>query len=197
MTLTKSEIKTLVKQYFPYLEKEELDLFLGICSYEIYGNKEIILHGGRTDKHLFLILKGCARAYIINDKGEELNCHLRNEGFMFGDAKAFGDDIQPLNCEAIGEIHILKYDVSKLEALGFENPKIMDFYLKILKEIILVFSHRIHTFVTMTSKERYYDLIKWNPLYLKKAFDKHIASFLGMKPLTLHRIKKKTSKSIK
>ena len=42
----------------------------------------------------------------------------------------------------------------------------------------------------MTPKERYIDLIKQNPMYLKTTFDKHIATFLGIKPLTLHRIKK-------
>ncbi len=197
MTLSKSQIKQLVKSSFPYLKNKDVDLFINISHYEAFNNKELILKGGRTDKFLFLILKGSARSYCIDEKGNELNCHLRSEGYMFGDAKVFSGDPQILDAEAIGETHILKFDIEKLEALGFENPEIMTFYLNILKEIIVVFSHRIHTFVTMNSKERYLDLISWNPLYLKSTFDKHIASFLGIKPLTLHRIKKDSSKDIK
>ncbi len=49
----------------------------------------------------------------------------------------------------------------------------------------------------MTPKERYIDLINWNPKYLKSTFDKHIASFLGVTPLTIHRIKKSKQKLIK
>lgn len=197
MTLSQSQIKKLVKSYLPNVKNKEVDLFINMSNYEIYGNKEIILKGGRKEKTLFLILKGSARAYYINEKGNELNCHLRSEGFMFGDPKVFGNAIQPLSIEAIGETHILKYNVEELEALGYKNPKIMHFYLNILKEVILTFSHRIDSFVTMNSKERYLDLIQWNPKYLKSTFDKHIASFLGIKPLTLHRIKKEISKDIK
>ena len=69
------------------------------------------------------------------------------------------------------------------------TPEVMKFYIKLLKEIILVFSHRIHTFLSMPSEERYVDLMEWNPAYLKSTFDKHIASFLRITHLTLHRIK--------
>lgn len=49
----------------------------------------------------------------------------------------------------------------------------------------------------MTSKERYLDLIQWNALYLKSTFDKHIANSLGIRPLTIFRIKNHDSESIK
>lgn len=197
MTLSNQQIKKLVKRYFPNLKNKEVDLFINISNYEIHNNKKIILKGGRKEKVLFLILKGSSRAYYIDEKGNELNCHFRSEGFMFGDPKVFGNGIQPLIMEAIGETHILKYNIEELEALGYKNPKIMHFYLNILKEVILTFSHRIDSFITMNSKERYLDLLQWNPKYLKSTFDKQIASFLGIKPLTLHRIKKETSKVIK
>lgn len=70
----------------------------------------------------------------------------------------------------------------------------MNFYLDLLKEVIFVFGHRIHTFVAMGSTQRYLDLMRWNPNYLKSTFDKHLASFLGISPLTFLRIKKKTIK---
>ncbi len=196
MSLSKTEIEQLVEQYIPYLKKKEIELFLNLSQYEVYKNKEIILKCGRLDKHLFLILKGCSRAYSINENGHELNCHLRAEGYFFGDARVFEDKPQILNTEAIGDTHILKFNVEELEALGYKNPKIMLLHINILKEIISAFSHRIYTFVYMTPKERYLDLIKQNPMYLKTTFDKHIASFLGIKPLTLHRIKKEVSRNI-
>ena len=190
MALSKLEIKQLVKKHLPYLRSKEIDLFLKISDYEVFNNKEIILKGGRYDKYLFLILKGCSRAYLINEIGHELNCHLRAEGFFFGDARVFETKPQILNAEAIGETHILKFNIEELEAIGYKNSKIMELYINILKEVITALSHRTYTFVSMTPKERYLDLIKQNPMYLKTTFDKHIASFLGIKPLTLHRIKK-------
>jgi CRP-like cAMP-binding protein len=197
MKLSKENIKQLVSLYFPELENEEIVLFLSICKYHIVKNKEIILKRERSDTNLFLILKGSARAYQISKEGKEITNHLRSEGFIFGEPLVFSNELQRLDIEAIGEVHLLKFDVYKLERLSLENPKIMKFYLGILKEIILTFSHRINTFVAMTPKERYLDLINWNPNYLKSTFDKHIASFLGVTPLTIHRIKKSKQKPIK
>lgn len=196
MKLSKDAIKGLISNYFPHLKEKEIDIFLSISKYQFGTNKKIILKSSKSDKNLIFILKGVARAYSINDKGQELNDFLRAEGHLIGDAKVFGDDMQTLSIESIGEIHFLKFDIFKLETLGYKNPNILTFYLNFLKEIILTLSYRLNTFVTMTPEERYLDLIKWNPILLETAFDKHIASFLGITPLTIHRIKKK-QKAIK
>ncbi|PNQ73894.1 hypothetical protein C1T31_06095 [Hanstruepera neustonica] len=191
MTLSKSEIKHLVKTFYPYLKNKEVDIFLKMSKYDIYKNKEIIQKSGRTDKNVFLILEGSSRAYSIDENGQERIYHIRSKGYIFGDPRVFSNQVQILNTEAIGETHVLKFDIERLESIGYDNPEIMNMYLNILKEIIQAFSHRIHTFVSMNSEERYLDLVDMNPLYLESTFDKHIASFLGIKPLTLHRIKKK------
>lgn len=194
MKLSKAKIITLLNKFYPYLEQKELDTFLSISEYGNVKNKEIILKSNRTEKSVLLILKGVGRCYSITKDGEELNDYIRSEGHLIGDARVFGDEVQILNIESIGEIHFLKFDISKLEALGFENPKLMTFYLNLLKEIILILSHRVNTFVSMNASERYANLIEWNPFFLKSTFDKHLASFLGISPLTFHRIKKKSIK---
>ena len=190
MEYSYKELKEFVSKYYPYLKNKEVDVFLSITKYEIFSKKDLILKKGRSDKKIFIILKGSARSYTIVN-GVEFNCHLRSEGFLMGDANSFSDDpISLLYTEAITDIHLLMFDLGELEKKGFENPALMTFYLKLMKEIIVVFSHRIETFVTMNSKERYLDLIRWNPKYLESTYDKHIASFLGITPLTLHRVKK-------
>ncbi len=191
MRLSRPEIKDLIIKYFPNLKEKDVDIFLSIAKYYSAKNKELILRSGKPDNNLIFILKGVARAYSINNKGEELNNFIRAEGHLMGDAKVFGEEALTLNIESIGEIHYLKIDMSELENLGYGNPEIMKFYLNFLKEIILTLSYRLNTFVTMTPEERYLDLIKWNPILIETAFDKHLASFLGITPLTIHRIKKK------
>ncbi|WP_396158349.1 Crp/Fnr family transcriptional regulator [Flavobacterium sp.] len=190
MRLSEVHIKELVTLYFPNFEPKGIDVFLAISTYGKAKNKEIIFKSGRSDKTLLLILIGSARAYQISKEGKEITNHIRSEGHIFGEALVFSDQLQMLDIEAIGEVHYLKFDVGELEQLCYKNDELMKFYLGFLKDTILVFSHRINSFVAMTPKERYLDLIKWNPKYLESTFDKHIAGFLGVTPLTIHRIKK-------
>jgi CRP-like cAMP-binding protein len=189
MAFSESRIKKLVSSFLTDLQKDDIHRFLSICTYENAKNKELILKKGRLDKNLIFILKGSARAFQISEEGREINNHLRSEGFVFGEATVFGDGPQMLNISAIGELHYLKFDINELEQLAFKHKGLMQFYLGMMKEIIITFSHRINTFVSMTTAERYEDLIKWNPKYLESTFDKHIASFLGVSPLTIHRVK--------
>jgi CRP-like cAMP-binding protein len=190
MTLSEVKIKELVALYYPNFESKAMDVFLGLCTYEKAKNKDILLKRERSDKTILLILKGSARAYQISKEGKEITNHLRSEGHIFGEALVFSNQLQVLDIEAIGEVHYLKFDVAELEQLCFKNEELMKFYLGFLKDVILTFSHRINTFVAMSPKERYLDLINWNPKYLESTFDKHIAGFLGVTPLTIHRIKK-------
>jgi len=197
MRLSNSKIKDLVINYFPNLEEEVIDLFLSITQYKSANNKELILEIGKPNNILVFILKGVAKAYNTNEDGKELNNYIRAEGHLMGDAKIFGNEALTLNIKAIGEMHYLKIDMIEFENLGYENPKLMKFYLSLLKEIILRLSYRLNTFVTMTPEERYLDLIKSNPILIETAFDKDIASFLGITPLTIHRIKKVITKPMK
>ena len=129
MEFSKSEIQNLLIRFYPNLKEKEIDILLAISEYHFAKNKEIILNSGRKEKNVILILKGVARADSISDKGEELNDFIRAERKLMADAKVFGDDIQILNIEAIGEIQYLKFNIGKLEELGYHNPEIMKLYL--------------------------------------------------------------------
>lgn len=190
MTYSVDDLKNKLTQFFPDLMSGDMDQFLAICKYKNAGNKEAILRGGSTRKNVILLLSGSARAFSLDSEGQELNNFIRYEGHLIADAKVFGDQVQLLEVESIGEVHYLKFSIAELEELGYENSDLMRFYLSFLKEIILTLSHRVGTFVTMNPKERYKDLLRWNPKYLVSAFDKDIASFIGVKPITLYRIKK-------
>ncbi|MFT5847382.1 MAG: CRP-like cAMP-binding protein [Psychroserpens sp.] len=191
MKYSKAEIQDLLIKFYPDIEEKEARLLISISTYKVFQSREIILKKERTDKKIVIILKGSLRSYSIVD-GVERNCHLRSEGFLMGDPASFEENqISRLDSEAITDCHVLMFDMGEFEEIAFGNPKMMALYLTMLKEIIVVFSHRISSFVTMNATERYEHLMQWNPLYLKSTYDKHLASFLGITPLTFHRVKHK------
>jgi CRP-like cAMP-binding protein len=191
MKFSQSDILKQILSFYPVLKEKEAEVLVSISSYKEFKSKEIILKKGRKDKKFFVILEGAARSYSTID-GVEHNCHLRSEGFLMGDPVCFEENaISLLDTEAITDSYVLIFDMGELEGIAFTHPQIMLFYLQLMKEIIVVFSRRIHTFVTMNAADRYDHLMEWNPLYLKSTYDKHLASFLGVTPLTFHRIKHK------
>lgn len=196
MSLSKEEIKNILIKTLPDLTKKDIESFLKITSYDIKNEKEIIIKRGEKSKKAFLILKGTVRGYYISEAGKEINVLLRGEGFLVGDArKLFNDEFQRYTYEALSETHMLYFNYTNLEALAFNNSNMMQWLSNIFKEIIILQIYRIETMICMTAEERYKDLIRKNPSFLKESYAKYIASFLGITPVSLSRIIKKVKEN--
>ena len=192
MPLTVLEINTILIKKLPNLTKKEIDDFFKITTYKKIDNKNIILKSGYSSKKAFLTLKGTVRGYITNKEGVEKSILIRSEGIFVADVrKLFSDEPQRFSFEAIGTTHILLFSYKDFEDLANKNPNIMQLYLHILKEAVVRLTYRIESLVTMTNEERYLDLLKLNPKFLDKVYDKLIANYLGITNVSLSRIRKR------
>lgn len=181
-----------LKTYLPQLTDEELEKLTGISEFKTFLPKELILKSGNLQKKVFLILEGSIRGYICDDSGKIYNTLLRSKGVFVGDAESvLTDQPQKLNFEAMDHTKIMMFSITHFEQLAKEYRGIQQLYLESLKEVVLTLTNRVNSLTTMTAEERYLDLLDRKPYFLKDAFDKYIANYLGMSPVTFSRIKKK------
>ncbi len=196
MILSEKEINNILKEKLPNLNQDDIDDFFNITTCKKVDNKKIILKSGNTSKKAFLILEGTVRGYITDKEGIEKNILIRSEGIFVADVrKLFSDEPQRYTFEAVGNIHILLFNYKDFEILAKNNSNIMQLYLNILKEAVVRLSYRIESLITMTSEERYLDLLKINPKFLNKVYDKHVANYLGITNVSLSRIIKRVNKN--
>lgn len=189
--MDKEQLNGLLHNFFEDFSKNDIELLLRICEFKTYSSKSVILKSGNTQRKAFLILEGSVRGYIIDKKGEEKNILLRSKGIFVGDAEAlFGDQPQKLTIESIDKSAVLLFSMDDFEGLTKHNKAILNLYIGSLKEAILRLTYRVGSLITMNSEERYLDLMEKNPNFLKDAYDKHIANFLGITAVSLSRIKK-------
>lgn len=185
--------ENLIKQlhtFFDDFSEDDVKLFLQICEFKTYSGKTVILKSGSTKRKAFLILDGSARGYIIDEKGEEKNILLRSKGIFVGDADVlFGNQPQKLTIESIDQTTVLLFSLDDFEDLMKYNKAILNLYLGSLKEAILRLTYRVRNLITMNSEERYLDLLEKNPDFLKDAYDKHVANYLGITAVSFSRIK--------
>ena len=154
------------------------------------------MRAGTRTKEMFFILEGAARGFIVNPEGEEKTILLRGKGIFVSDADGlFSDSPQVMEIASIGESKVLFFSFPEFEDLALNNKNILQIYLNGLKESILRLLYRIRGMVLMSSEERYLDLLKLNPAFLEKSYDKYVANYLGITPVSLSRIKKKLNNS--
>jgi CRP/FNR family transcriptional regulator, anaerobic regulatory protein len=151
--------------------------------------KTFILKEGEVCKNLIFIVSGMARAYYHED-GNQVTSWFMKENDMIISVKSFFEQ-QPSaeNMETLedSEIALLSY-----EHLNYLYKKYPEYNVvgRILTEHYYVlseersFSLRLHN-----AEERYRTLLTIHPEILKRAPLKYIASYLGMTPETLSRLR--------
>lgn len=181
-----------LKEVLPQVPEQDLSLIGDICEFKIYKDKDVILKSGSLKKQVFLILEGVARGFLINAEGDEKTVLLRGKGVFVGDANGvFSERTQRLEIVAVGQTEVLLFSFLEFERLAKRNETVLHIYLNSLKEAILRLTYRVESMITMSSEERYRDLLDKNPAFLEKSYDKYVANFLGITPVSLSRIKKR------
>jgi CRP-like cAMP-binding protein len=116
------------------------------------------------------------------------------EGWWISDFNSFiHQEKAVLNIDAIEETEVLMITLADYEKMLLEIP-VMDRYFRILYQNSLVTKdYRLIVSNGYTAEEKYMELAQKNPEMIKRVPHNLIASYLGLAPETVSRIRKKNS----
>lgn len=151
-----------------------------------------LINEGDLKKNVFYIRKGLVRAYVVNDKGDEITTMIRSENQVMSSVEIIlFNKPSPFYCEALEPTEVYHMDYDVIEKLIFENPRLERnrkfFHQNIIKESY----QRINSFVLLSPEERYLEFVKSNPDIVNRVPGKYIANVLGITPVSLSRIRKR------
>jgi CRP-like cAMP-binding protein len=94
------------------------------------------------------------------------------------------------NIGSINDSELLKISREQLTALIQESERFKVFSLIIFEQAIIATENRANDLATLTATDRYKKLMQEQPEILQQVPVQYIASFLGIKPESLSRIRK-------
>lgn len=151
---------------------------------------DYILKEGEICKDIIILKKGCLRLYYLNE-GVEVSVWFAFEKssaieiYSFISGKPTGYFIQ-----SIEDSEIIYLPKTALNKLLKQLPKLETLMRKFWEDVILNLLTRFTALQKDSAKKRYLDLMK-QPEYLAKIPQKYLASFIGVTPSTLSRIRRK------
>ncbi|MCF0052123.1 Crp/Fnr family transcriptional regulator [Dyadobacter sp. LJ53] len=153
--------------------------------------RQYLLQEGDLCKNMAFVAKGLLRTYNIDDKGNEHMSVFGWEGWWLSDFNSFLTGHPAVfNIDAIENSELLLISRSDYESLTLAVP-IMDRYFRILyQNSIVTKERRLMNSITYTAEEQYLRLAQAQPQIIKRVPQNLIASYLGLAPETLSRIKK-------
>lgn len=149
---------------------------------------------GKVFKKLFWIKKGILRSYYLTDNGEEKTLIFRAEEQFGGVAECiFGNLPSKQNWQAVEDCELLELDYDKLLAITDTDISLTKTRLAFVQNMLLEVMMRLESFVLEKPEERYLTLMTQKPHIVQRVPDKHIASYIGVTPVSLSRIRKRLS----
>lgn len=186
------EIDAQVKKSIP-LSDEDKAYFHTLLQYRKVRRKSFLLQEGEICGFTAYILKGCVRSYFVNEDAEEINIAFGVEDWWCGDPASFYEKLPTkMNIQALEDTELLVINAADIEKL-FENiPAFERFFRILIHRNLWVLQQRLFSVIATPASHRYEAFTQKYPLLLQRIPLKHIASFLGISPEFLSKIRART-----
>ena len=173
------------------LTQEELELCKTFFIPKKLRKKQILLQEGDICIYNAFVEKGILRSYTTDEKGNEHLVQFAFEGWWISDMSSFlTGGITNYTIEALEDCELLLLTTAARDALMDKVPLFERYQRLLLQNAYIAMQARIASALTETAEEKYTHLMQAYPGIIKRVPQHMIASYLGLTPETLSRIRK-------
>lgn len=138
-----------------------------------------------------LSCKGAMRFYSVDEKGIEHIVRFGIESWWITDRESFlSKEPSTYNVDAVEDCELLVVTKQDLDDLNKRSSSFAELSKILEQRIFIAAQKRIHTAISQSAEERYNELQKITPSFIQRFPQSMIASYLGISPETLSRIRK-------
>jgi CRP-like cAMP-binding protein len=150
-----------------------------------------ILKEGQVCTFLGFVDKGLLIYYNISEDGEEKICDFAIENQWVTQYQSMSTNSKSLlSIKAIEPTILLKTTHQNLMNIAEEMPRIDKYFKKMIDNFLFTMVSRTNDFQNLIAEERYSKFVKENPQLIQRLPQYYLASFLGIAPQSLSRIRK-------
>lgn len=189
------ELFTYISKYIS-LSEEEKKAITDLDIFRTYKKGTILLKEGQSSVDGYFVIKGCIRCYYLLD-GEEKTTAFYTESEPFAPLCSINGKPSE-HYVACVEDSILSVSNPEMERVIFEKFPRFETLCRVLSEELLAKNQAsFDDFKTSTPEQRYLNLLKTKPDLLQRVPQYQLASYLGIKPESLSRIRKRLATQLK
>lgn len=157
-----------------------------------YSKGKILLHKGETCQHAFFVEQGLLRMFSIDKEGKEHIVQFAAENWIITDrASVFFKEPSEFYIDVIEDCKVVLMNDDYLLKIAQHNKDFAKQNDYLLQNHIRHLQNRINLLISASAEERYLDFINLYPDLLLRAPQWMIASYLGITPESLSRVRKK------
>ncbi len=177
------------------LNKEDVELITSFCTVRHLSKNEFLLTEGKTCTFVAFINKGLFRSFYTVD-GQEYSKQFFFENNFCTDYGSFLTQTKSTTyLQAIEDSTVLILKKEDIDTCYKEIPNFVYFGKTLAEQLYIKVTDIKASFILNTPEQRYLNLIKERPKVMQRVPQYMIASYLGITPEALSRVRKRLSKS--
>ncbi len=174
------------------IEENELNHIVAFFEWEAYSKKTTLCYMNQVANQIYFVCQGMLRLYTEKEDSEELTIFLFPEGLFAASFESFITQQKSQQViETLEDSYCLCLSYANLQAL-YQRYPVFNSITRKIAELRFINAQRIFTSYIMDSPEqRYNRLMKEQPGLIQRVPLHILASFLGITPVSLSRIRKR------
>jgi CRP/FNR family transcriptional regulator len=174
--------------------EDECTMFVPYLKKKVLNKGEYLLKENQIVNEIAFIEKGVLRLYYLSD-GKEINNHF----FLENDyAVSYLDFLKNrpsrYYIQALDDCELLTFNAESLQ-IAYDSSKNWERFGRIIAEsVYAIATNRFESFLFLSAKERYLQMLNDYPEFIQRIPLYHLASYLGIERESLSRIRKEIAK---
>jgi CRP-like cAMP-binding protein len=189
-------LEQLINSFLKYgpLSQTEIEAIVKSTEIEELKKGYFLLKEGQKSFNSYFLLEGCVRQYTLAD-GDEKTTRFFTEGEWILSVDENSDNpVSMHNWIGMEDCLLVSGNEQKAQELFKRFPRLESISRKIIETAFSEMQKSIISYYSETPEQRYLSLLKRQPHILKRVPQYHIASYIGVQPESLSRIKKRIAK---
>ncbi len=186
-----NQIKEYYKKLVPGLTETDWQALAPKLTFQQIKKGAFVIRSGEVCRYVSFINKGLLRMFHLAD-GKEICTGFARENEYFSSYTSFLTS-QPshVNIEALEDCELVNLSYTDMQIIYQSNPVFETFGRKIAEMLFIMISSQSIGLLSLTPEERYQSILDYQPFIIQRVPQYMIASFIGVTPEHLSRLRKK------
>lgn len=162
---------------------------LGRC---VAKRRDVLLTAGSVPADLYYVEEGLLRLALTADDGQEHTLQFAMEGWWMTDFMAYCNaSVSPLTIDSVEASVLRVLPREEYDPLFVACPRMEGYFRRLFQRTYAAAQRRFHVHELRSATERYETFVASYPSFVERIPQYMLASFLGMTPEFLSRLRKR------